>query len=218
MKRTLLILLALLAVVFCSALAAQADSVTVAQTGGTSSTNLITDPQGSNAKETITNTDLFYTDVTLGDFKPKNDGSVEFKMSWDILNQTGFTWLDYQFSIVAEPGFTYKGNIYPISVSFADPASSAAFKGKTPDPTSGTSLLFSYGPPGSKLVKDGETLHAEFDILMTGFPQPNKGDKFEYTFTLEQHDSVLVPLPGAVLLLGAGMFRLVAYARKRREE
>jgi hypothetical protein len=34
----------------------------------------------------------------------------------------------------------------------------------------------------------------------------------------ESFVNTAVPLPGAVLLLGAGMFRLVAYARRRREE
>jgi len=112
----------------------------------------------------------------------------------------------------------YKGKSYDISVSFADPASSSNFKGVTPNPADGTYLTFFFGPPGSKLVEDSDTLHVEFDILMTGFPQPDKKETFTYTFTMGQQDSAVVPLPGAVLLLGAGMARLVAYARRRQED
>lgn len=212
MRRKLLILFAMVVLVFCFSQAAIATSVNVETVDP--NTNTITDPDGSNAKETIYNIDPWQKYVTFSEFTPNNDGEVDFKMTWQITNQTGYTWADYLFDIITQPDFTYDDTDYPISVSFHSPASSADFKGVVLDPTS---LTFFYDPPGSKYIEDNEILNCQFNILMTGFPQPlAQNESFTYTFIIEQRPS-LVPIPGAVLLLGAGLARLVAYARRRQD-
>jgi hypothetical protein len=85
--------------------------------------------------------------------------------------------------------------------------------------------LYSYDALNSGFTRDGEPFNAAaltyksttgsiwkiaFDDLQVDW------DYNDFVVRMESVDPV--PLPGAVLLLGAGMVRLVAYARRRREE
>jgi hypothetical protein len=194
MQKAYKTLIMTLALVFCLSLAAQADQIAV-KTVDLSNTNLITAVNGTKVNAEIYNLDLFLIDITLKDFKPKK-GDADFNMGWQITNKTGSDWSEYNFIIEAAPLFTYKGTNYAIGIGFDHPAASGEFV-------------------VDGLVANGHDLNAHFKILLTGFPDTGK-EKINYTFTMGQHDSPRVPIPGTVLLLGSSLLGLVGWRRLRK--
>ena len=188
------ILIMSMALVFCSALAALADQVS------------------------FTEVDANHTKVTLEQFKPDNNGSQEFQTTWkQITNQTGQTWTDYHLALDNPPHFYYNGFDYPITVTFDAPG--GIDKGLHDTSTSTSTELNFKAKDTNDLVVNGDKFGFNDKITLSGFPTnlPSNA-KIDYTFEIVQYPSTAVPLPGAVLLLGAGMARLAAYARRRKED
>jgi hypothetical protein len=232
MKRKLLILLALLAVMCWLPEQAAAD-YTFTGSSGKLSAEADFSLSGNTLTVTLTNTSshdvLTGADVLLALFfntthtltpssAALNTGSTVAIGSTSNVGEgwqyvTGGTAYSYNSGIGAA-GYSIfgpVGNFYSTGVSLD--GSDYGILSAGDNTTTGNSSL------KSPLIKDSIVFTL---TAASGFTLPELGNtvKFQYGTSLSEPSfdgNKVVPLPGAILLLGAGLARLVAYARRREE-
>jgi hypothetical protein len=115
-----------------------------------------------------------------------------------------YTWTDYHFLLSTDSTFT----ILSGDVTFKD-GSSADLKQVTVQPYE---IDMSIGAPGSKTIDPGDVANFTIKVETTDTTSTTTPYYMRQIATVSA-----VPLPGALLLLGGGLVRLVAYGRRKRQ-
>lgn len=69
--------------------------------------------------------------------------------------------------------------------------------------------------PGGLTLNNGFVLQGSFDVDLTKLAEGREGDKI--IFAIGHHPNAVVPIPGAVWLLGSGLLGLVSLRRRMRK-